>query len=128
MDIKTRSRQPILVIDDDPGILDLFVHLLGSNGYAIDTAKNGSQAISKARKKFYPLAFIDIVMPGLNGLETFSELKKISPKTRAVMITGYAASDLIEKSLDSGAYACIDKPFQIKAILNLSKKILQKKL
>jgi len=44
------------------------------------------------------------------------------------MITGYAASDLIEKSLDSGAYACIDKPFQIKAILNLSKKILQKKL
>ena len=68
-------------------------------------------------------------LPFLNGLETFSELKKINPEIHAIIITAYKEEmkDLVEQALASGAYACIYKPFDPQKIVEMVEEIAKKK-
>lgn len=113
----------ILVVDDDDTIRELFRRLLESKGYTIDTASDGYKAVELARKKKHGLAFIDIVMPGMNGYLTFLEIKKINPGMKAVMMTGYSVDSIIKDALKKDAYTCINKPFFRDDVLSIIAKI-----
>jgi DNA-binding NtrC family response regulator len=67
---------------------------------------------------------MDIRLPGINGVETFIQIKGINPEVKVVMMTGYAVEDLIEKALREGAYACIHKPFDLQKVIELIQKAI----
>jgi len=113
----------ILVVDDEESMRELFERLFRGEQFSLDTVENGAKAIEKVKIKDYDIAFIDIVMPGINGCQAFSEMKKINPGLKAVMITGYAEESIIKTCLKEGAYACLHKPFSPGILFRLIEKI-----
>jgi len=116
----------ILVVDDEEDLCNIFSKVLTSAGYNVDTAMSGEESIKKAGKKTYQVIFMDIKLPDINGVEAFLKIKKISPESTTVMMTGYSVEDLIKKAIKNGAYTCLHKPFNISEILDVIEKILNK--
>ena len=97
----------ILVVDDQIGMLETFTDILEDNGFEVKTAEDGFTAITQVRQNKFDLIFMDIQMPGINGVQTFREIKKISPKTTVIMMTAYSVEDLLEEAIAEGAYTVV---------------------
>ena len=70
---------------------------------------------------------MDIQMPGLNGVETFHEFRKIRPDTKVVMMTGYSAEQLLEEAIDAGALGVLQKPFAVEEIFSVVAETIHSK-
>ena len=108
----------ILIVDDDFGMIETLGDIFSDIGHDTDTAENGFKAIEMAKNKSYDIALIDIKMPGIDGVETFKQLKWISPSTRVMMMTAYVVNDLIEEALKEGAYKIFLKPLDIRDLMD----------
>lgn len=117
----------ILVVDDEQVILDLFSRILGTRGHKITTAKDGYLAIEEVKKGKFDIIFLDIVMPGINGLETYKKIKEINPNAHTIMMTGYSVEELIEQAMIEGVQDCLHKPFDIVEIMKTVEKVLEVK-
>jgi two-component system cell cycle sensor histidine kinase/response regulator CckA len=86
----------ILVVDDEPLVLKMFSMMLRSRGYSVLDASNGGEALSKfaANSSEIRLLVTDIVMPGMNGIELATEVKRRAPHLRVLYVSGYALSTL----------------------------------
>lgn len=113
----------ILIVDDEDSLRISLASILELEGYEVESAENGYKAIELAKKIDFDIMFSDIRMPGITGTETFKEIKKIKPDIIGVMMTAYALNDLIVDALNSGAFACLSKPFEIDTILSTIKDI-----
>ena len=116
----------ILVVDDEEIMRDLFTDILQDRGYRVTTVTNGKEAEDKVRDTFFPIAFIDIHMPVMNGLQAMLAVKEISPKTAVVMMDSFP-DVLLEKTQKEGAITCIHKPFDIKEVIEVIGQILEGK-
>lgn len=114
-----RGKFRILVVDDEKNICDLLKVALEQIGCAVETTTEGPQAIGWAHEHTYDAIFLDIKMPGMNGVEVLKNLRKVQPNAAFVMITGYAGSDLVDESLSSGAFVCLSKPFGISQVQDI---------
>ncbi|MFC1909276.1 response regulator [Chloroflexota bacterium] len=105
--------QPILVVDDDEDICKTLTRALEMEGYQVLSAGSGEEALSLAREKSCQLAFIDIKLPHIDGLETYLRLKEINPNITIVLMTGYRdeVKDALEKAQAASAITCLFKPF-----------------
>ncbi len=111
----------IMVVDDEEVIIDVLCSFLERRGYKTFAIKDGQSAISCADKKKPDLVFLDIKMPGLNGIETCYRLKQMlqsSLTTGIFVITGYYTRENVEKSYRAGAVDVIKKPFDLEDINN----------
>ncbi|MCL2143962.1 MAG: response regulator [Endomicrobia bacterium] len=117
----------ILIADDEEGLRFSLASILEIEGYSVQTAGDGLEALELVKKTVFDIAFFDIRMPGMNGVEAFKKIKEISPGTIVVMMTAYAMNDLIKEAIKEGAFACISKPFEIEDVLNAVKDINSKK-
>ena len=118
----------VLVVDDLRSIRLTLGGILEDEGYNVVLAENGYQAIEAAKKTPFDLVFMDIKMPGINGVQTFREIKKINPEAVVIMMTAYSVEDLIKEALEEGAYAVVYKPFDIEKIVSIIESALQKTL
>ncbi len=118
----------ILVVDDLRSIRLTLGGILEDNGYQVVTVEDGYQAIEAAGKTHFDAVFMDIKMPGINGVQTFREVKKIDPEATVIMMTAYSVEDLVKEALDEGAYAIVYKPFDIDRIIAIIEKSLHKKI
>jgi len=109
----------ILVVDGDLGICQSLGDILEAKGYQVDIALDGFQAIGKVKEKDFDVILLDIKMPGINGVETFRRIKKISLKPRVIMITAYAVEDLIREAHDEGVYKVLRKPLEMERVIGL---------
>ena len=109
----------VLVVDDQQNARITMRGLLEDLGAQVQTAEDGYQAIEGAREVPFDLAFIDIEMPGINGIQTLRELLKLRPEMVAAMVTGYGEARLVEEALKEGAVAVLLKPFDAKEISHL---------
>ena len=118
-----------MVVDDDTNIRTSLKDILEEKGYVVTVAKDGKQAIAIAKERPEDIVIIDMQLPFLNGLEVFSELKKINPEIHAIIITAYKEKmqDLVEQALAGGVYACIYKPFDPQKIVEMVEEIVRKK-
>jgi two-component system response regulator (stage 0 sporulation protein F) len=105
-----------LVIDDQPGIRRLLLEVLTEEGYKVGTAANGYEGVQKAKELKPALILMDMKMPGMDGIETLRELKRIGLGDKVILMTAYGELDLINEARDMGAYAFITKPFDIIAL------------
>ena len=113
----------ILIADDEEGLRLSMAGILELEEYYVVTAEDGYEAIEKAKLESFDIAFLDIKMPGINGVETFKEIKKISPETVVIMMTAYAVKDLIKEAISEGAYTCLNKPFDMDKIIDTIKEL-----
>ena len=113
----------ILIVDDEDSLRLSLASILELEGYEVKTAEDGFKAIELAKKEEFNILFSDIRMPGITGNETFKEIKKIKPDIIGVMMTAYALNDLITDALNTGAFACLSKPFEIETVLSTIKDI-----
>jgi len=128
----TPAREPepggkILIIDDDPGVRDLWSGFLSEYGFAALTAEDGSMGIEllKLQRDSIDLVIVDLVMPGMGGTETIPKLKEIKPGIRVLGCSGYSANgqawDMVSLSLDG----FMQKPVQLSELLETVKTILK---
>lgn len=115
----------ILVVDDQVGMLETFTDILGDRGYNVAVAEDGYTAIDKVKKESFDVIFMDIKMPGINGVQTFREIKKINPKTAVIMMTAYSLEDLVKEAIEEGAYTVIYKPFDIDRVVETIERVLK---
>jgi signal transduction histidine kinase/DNA-binding response OmpR family regulator len=108
-----QSMAKILVMDDEKGIRDLLKGELTKKGYSVDTAENGREGITKATSVRYDVIISDIKMPGYDGLKALGEIKKFSPETEVIMITGFATVENAVEAMRLGAYDFVQKPFNL---------------
>jgi len=125
MTIKIAS---ILVVDDQVGMLETFTDILGDKGYRVTTAEDGYAAIDKVKKGTFDVIFMDIKMPGINGVQAFREIKKINPKTAVIMMTAYSVEGLVKEAIEEGAYTVIYKPFDIDRVVETIERALKTNL
>jgi len=118
-----------MIVDDDSNFRMSLKDILEEKGYPVTVAKDGKEAIAIAKERPEDIVIIDMQLPFLNGLETFSELKKINPEINAIIITAYKEEmkDLVEQALARGAYACLYKPFDPQKIVEMVEEIARKK-
>ena len=124
----TDHQPKIMVVDDDPGVRLTLEGIIEDEGYGVVGAENGDQAIELARQSPFDLIFMDIKMPGMNGVDAYKEIKKISPTSVVFMMTGFAVEELIKEALEEGAYAVIYKPFEVAQIMDIVKNVLKSTL
>ena len=106
------SQKPsVLIVDDESAIRKLLVRSVGPLGVRATTAKDGNEAIEKFSQDRFDLVLLDLVMPGLDGVETLRRIKEINPKVSVVIITGYPDSELLDQALSIGPFAVMRKPF-----------------
>lgn len=101
----------ILVIDDEPGIREGCKRALTPHGYTVHTAENGEQGLQRIQSDDYDLALIDVMMPGISGIDLISHIHERDPETVCIIITGYATVELAVTAIKKGAYDFLTKPF-----------------
>ena len=119
------TKPKILVVDDMRSMRLTLAGLMEDQGYHVTGVEDGYQAVDAARRTAFDLIFIDIKMPGINGVQTFREIKKISPRSLVVMMTGFAVEDLVKEALEEGAFSVIYKPFDIEKVVSLVESVLR---
>ena len=102
----------ILVIDDDVNICKMVERTFLLEGeYEIDMAHNGKEGLQKLKQLNPHIILLDVMMPGMDGIETLKEIKKLDPKFGVVMITALEDDALAKKAISLGAYEYLVKPF-----------------
>ena len=108
-----------MVVEDDSALRMTFQELLIDEGWDVVSAEDGYQAINLASDGQIALVLMDIMMPGMNGVEAFMAIKKILPDCVVVMMTGFAEVHLLKKALSEGAMTILRKPVEIENLLGL---------
>lgn len=116
----------VLIADDEEGLRLSMAGILELEGHRVVTAADGDEAVARAREHAFDIAFLDIKMPGINGVEAFKEIKKLQPEIVVIMMTAFAVNDLIKEAIEEGAYACINKPFDMDRIIDTMKEVADK--
>ncbi len=118
----------ILVVDDETIMRESMAAWLMEDGYAVDTAAAGQEAIEMARQKDYAIGFVDLKMPpGIDGIETMIEIHKIRPAASVIIITAYATVDTAITAMKEGAQEYIVKPCNPQEISMLVQRIIKLK-
>jgi two-component system, NtrC family, nitrogen regulation response regulator NtrX len=112
----------VLIVDDDPEMRKMLSEVLGDEGYSVETAANGKDAIKACEKRLFDLALIDVGLPDIIGTELL-KLKTIQPKMLAVIITGNPSVESAMKAVTLKADGYILKPFEVSVLLQMLKKL-----
>lgn len=115
-----------MIVDDDETLVTLFQMILQEEGYIVETAKTGQQALDVVKKTDFHLVLLDIKLPDIMGDEVASEVKKINDKTRIVLITGYPSFKDCIDALDIGIDEILLKPIGTTELLRVAKESIQK--
>jgi DNA-binding NtrC family response regulator len=117
------DNKKILVVDDEEAICRLMELVFDNTGHTVLAVYNGADAVGAVKKEHFDIVFLDIIMKGINGLETMEEIKKISPETQVVIITGNITDNVITEKAIKGADWLFYKPFDIKNIIDYVEKL-----
>jgi DNA-binding NtrC family response regulator len=106
-----RANWEILVVDDEEVMCESLAAWLREDGFAVDTARSGKEAVERARERDFAIYFIDLKMPGgMDGIETMLEIRRIRPDASVIIITAYATVDTAITAMKEGAQEYIVKP------------------
>jgi DNA-binding NtrC family response regulator len=114
----------ILVIDDEPDVLNIIVEILRTAGYDVVSAPNGEAGIKALDSNFFDLVFTDLMMPGIGGMDVLQHAVTRSPKTLCIILTGYGTIESSVDAIKNGAFDYITKPITSKALLITVEKAL----
>jgi len=107
----------VLIADDDESVRDVVADVVAREGYTVDTAEDGSEALSKILHGGFHLIITDLKMPGASGLEILKQTLSLDPDASVVIITAYATLHSALEAVKEGAYDYVTKPFRLDEML-----------
>ena len=109
----------VLVVDDYLPLAKSLAEILHLFGFEVKTANSGAEALRVLRAHPVDILLTDVMMPDMNGVELYRETKKIRPSLTAILMTAYAADDLLQQGLKEGIKTVLDKPVDINFLFTL---------
>jgi PAS domain S-box-containing protein len=122
------TKANILVVDDEMGIREGCKRVLSEEGYAIDAAEDGQQGLQAVQDKSYDLVLVDLMMPGMGGMDVIKKIHQMDPEIITVVITGNATIETAVEATKLGAYDYLPKPFSPEALSAVVKRGLEKRI
>jgi len=114
------EKAKILIVDDDAAMCETLSDILEEKGYHVVVARDGPKAIEEVKNQRFDLALIDIVMPGMNGVEALREIKRADPELTSMIMTGHSALEgSVSEALEAGVDGVLYKPLDIDAIVEM---------
>ena len=108
----------VLVVDDEEQFIKVFSERLKVRGLKVDTATSGEDSIKRVNGKEFDTIFMDLVMPGMDGIETLKKIRKESPEHQIIILTGHGTIDKSVEAMKEGAAGFLEKPADIEKILD----------
>lgn len=118
------DKAKILLIDDDKNIRMTLAIVLQEEGYIVDTAETGKEAVEKSYANFYNLAIVDWRLPDVEGTKLITQLKDTTPKMAKIMLTGYPSMNNAIDAVNQHADAFLLKPVDVEELLKKIKGLL----
>jgi two-component system, NtrC family, response regulator HydG len=113
----------VLIVDDDRDHAESVADVLEMRGYAVEVAASGELGVTRFRERDFDVVLMDVKLPGMNGVETFVEFKRIRPGARVLMMTGFSLEELVAEAVDHGALGVLHKPFAISELLDMLERV-----
>ncbi len=121
--MKNRNKEPIFVVDDDQGILDSFEAMLGDE-YQLVMVDNGTEALELIIEQNPRLLFLDLKIPGYNGLEVLKRIREIGIATNVVVVTALAQDHYQETAEKYGVYRYLHKPLDVDEVEEIARRVI----
>ena len=109
----------ILIVDDNPSMADTLADILGVKGFEVHSAYSGAEALETLRDYPFDILLTDVRMPDMNGVELYRATRQTHPHLITVLMTAYAADDIIRQGMAEGIKTVLNKPVDIVVLLNL---------
>jgi two-component system, NtrC family, response regulator HydG len=107
----------VLIVDDDRDHAESLADILEMRGHRVDLAHSGEEAVERFCGSDYDLVLMDVQLPGMNGVETFFEFRRLRADARVVMMTGFSVEQLVAQAVDNGALGILYKPLSAADLL-----------
>jgi len=122
-----KGQEKILLVDDEEGTIRVEKMMLKELGYSVVPALSGQEAVQlyKENKMTLDLVALDMIMPEMNGKDTYDELKRINPQVKVLLVSGYSLNKQIEELMDKGCNGFIQKPFNIVQLSQKLREVLE---
>jgi FixJ family two-component response regulator len=117
--LSASGRNGIWLLDDDASMLKALGRLLNSAGFIVEKFNHPADFLSELGQRECRVAVLDVWMPDMNGLEVQARLRRDSPKTRIIFITGREDPSVRQTALDAGAFGFLAKPFEDEVLVQL---------
>ncbi len=119
------AKHRILVVDDEPTVCKSIRQVLIREDCDVETALSGEEALRKDAERPYDVMIVDLMMPGLSGMDLLRSIKASNPKARIIMVTGYPTMRNTLQAMQLGAMDFLPKPFLPTTLRNLVAKALE---
>ena len=124
--MKTTEQSRILIIEDQESIRESLKLALEREGYLVETAENGQEAIRKSKEEFYNMALVDLRLPDMDGIELLTKMRKTVPEMVKIIITGYPMLENAIEAVNRGADGYVVKPVNMNKLLETVEEHLKK--
>ena len=114
----------ILVVDDDEDNANSLGELFEMEGHQVLVAHSGEAAVAAYVNGTFDIAFMDVMMPGRNGVESFLDIRKLRPEAKVFMMTGYSVEQLLQQAMENGAMGVLAKPVDLDKLLQAVDKVM----
>ncbi len=109
----------ILVVDDERNMRITLADILQDEGYEVDTAATGEEAVGMCAQRGYSIVLLDVRMPGIDGVETFRQIRRHQEAVRIILMSAYGLDELKDAALGEGAIAFLSKPLDVQQVIKL---------
>ena len=113
----------VFIVDDDIDFAESLAEIITKRGHHVELAHSGEDAVERFRDADFDIAFMDVKLPGKNGVESFFEIRKIKPDAKVMMMTGYSVEHLLRQAVDNGALGVLHKPLDFDDVLEALDKV-----
>jgi len=116
------TEKTILIVDDDPSFSRTLADILEVEGFLVTTVTQGIKALAWVEEKTTDVAIVDLKLNDLPGLDVIAGIIKRSPKTKCIVLTGFASQTSYKNALDLGVISYIEKPYNVEELLSTIRK------
>lgn len=117
----------VLLVDDEEQFVETLAERLAMRDYDVTTSLSGDDAIEQVRGYNFDVVVLDVLMPGVDGIETLREIKQIKPLTEVIMLTGHATVETAIEGMKLGAYDYLMKPCETEELITKINKAHERK-
>lgn len=121
------QKRTVLVVDDENVVCRSFDRVLTENGYRVNTVLNGADALNKVKQTGFDIVFVDLKMPGINGMEVVRSIRHDYPQIQVIIVTGYNTPEAMAEATRLGVTECVSKPLSPERISNLAHQAIIRK-
>ena len=109
----------VFIVDDDRDHAESIADVLTMRGFETELAYSGEAGLARFREADFDIVFMDVKLPGMNGVETFFQFRKVKPDVKVMLMTGFSLEQLVAQAVENGALGVLRKPFEIGELLDV---------